>query len=83
MAATASFVGASGCSCPEPVRRWGEAPDVGLLATAYLALAVFFHFHCFWNLHESLERLALPLKVMSLLILLPCIGIVICHQLGF
>lgn len=57
--------------------------DVGLLATAYLALAAFIHFHCFWNLHASLERFALPLKVVSLLTLLPCIGIVIRHQLGF
>lgn len=57
--------------------------DVGLLAIAYLALVAFIHFHCFWNLHESLERLSLPLKVVSLLTLLPCIGIVICLQLGF
>lgn len=57
--------------------------DVGLLATAYLALAAFIHFHCFWNLHESLERFAQPLKVAALLTLLPCICILIYHQLGF
>lgn len=35
--------------------------DVGLLATAYLAMAAFIHFHCFWNLHGSLGRFAQPL----------------------
>lgn len=57
--------------------------DVGILASAYLALSAFIHFHCFWNLHEGLERFAQPLKVTSLLILLPCICTVIYHQIGF
>ena len=57
--------------------------DAPVLATAYLALAAFIHFHCFWNLQEGLDRYAQPLKVVALLIFLLCLCTVILHQLGF
>ena len=56
--------------------------DVGILATAYLALAAFVHFHCFWNLHRKLEYFAQPMKIVALLTFIPCISIVIYRQIG-
>lgn len=56
--------------------------DVALLAGAYLAFAAFIHFHCFWNLHPPLARFTQPLKVTALLIFLPCLCLVIYHQIG-
>lgn len=43
--------------------------DVGTVATAYLALAAFLHFHCFWSLSPRLRRFAKPLKAAALLVL--------------
>jgi len=40
--------------------------DIGTLSTAYLALAAFLHFHCFWSLTPKLKRFAKPLKVVAL-----------------
>lgn len=57
--------------------------DAGFLATAYLGLAAFIHFHCFWNLHRGLERFAQPLKIAALLVILPCFCWVIFHQTAF
>lgn len=56
--------------------------DAVLFSVAVLALAAFLHFHFFWGLHERLWRYSQGLKVLSLLVFLPCIGIVFWHQLG-
>jgi len=57
--------------------------DVPILSAAYMALAAFTHFHCFWSLHPRLWEYAQRLKVLSLLTFLPCLLIVLYHQLGF
>ena len=56
--------------------------DAVLFSVAVLALAAFLHFHFFWGLHERFWRYSQGLKVLSLLVFLPCIGIVIWRQLG-
>ncbi len=55
--------------------------DVHLLCAAYLSIAVFIHAHCFWNLSERLEPYAEKLKVLSLLVFIPCVCIVFWHQI--
>lgn len=55
--------------------------DVLTLASAYMALAVFAHAHCFWNLHEKLHRFAALLKGVSLLVFLACIMRFLYHYL--
>ncbi len=56
--------------------------DGYILAAAYLAMGAFAHFHCFWGLHGRLSAYSQTLKVVSLLIFLPCLLIVIYHQVG-
>lgn len=55
--------------------------DANILVTAYLALAAFIHFHCFWSLQERLEPYAQRLKMLAILILLPCFCLVLWRQL--
>lgn len=59
-----------------------EGGDVYILATAYIALGAFVHFHCFWNLHDRLWKYADRLKIVSLLTFLPCLFVVVVHQMG-
>ena len=54
--------------------------DLPLLAGAYIAFAAFLHFHCYWSLHDRLWPYAQRLKVISLLTFLPCLLLVIYHQ---
>lgn len=56
--------------------RGGEIEFTGAsgaaLSTAYIALGTFFHFHWFWGLSETLWQYSQRLKVLALLIFLPC-----------
>lgn len=56
--------------------------DVYILAAAYMALGAFIHFHCYWNLYESLWVHVNRLKALSLLVFLPCIVTVVLHAIG-
>lgn len=42
------------------------------LSTAYVAFGLFLHFHYCWGLHDRLWRYSQALKIISLLIFLPC-----------
>lgn len=44
------------------------------LAVAYLALGVFLHSHYFWGLHPRLHPWSPLLKLLSLLVFLPCLS---------
>ena len=55
--------------------------DGVILAIAYLALGAFAHFHCFWGLHGRLANYSQALKGVSLLIFLPCLCLVVWHQI--
>ena len=57
--------------------------DVFPLAVAYIALAFFVHVHCVWCLHDRLCEYADRMKIISLLVFLPCLLIVFYHQMGF
>ena len=58
-------------------------PDVRLLGAAYLALAMFLHLHFIWSAHEKWWEYAQRLKVLSLLVFLPCLLVVLYHQVIF
>lgn len=43
-----------------------------ILGIAYAALGLFLHFHYFWGLNERLHRYSQPLKIVSLVVFIPC-----------
>lgn len=55
--------------------------DVRFLGAAYIALAIFLHLHFCWSAHETWWKQVGRLKVLSLLIFLPCLLRVLYHQL--
>lgn len=57
--------------------------DVRFLGAAYIALAAFLHLHFCWSAHATWWQHVSRLKVLSLLIFLPCLLKVLYHQLGF
>jgi hypothetical protein len=44
------------------------------LSCAYLALGAFLHFHWFWGSRPALQRYSQWLKVVALLVFVPCFG---------
>lgn len=44
------------------------------LACVYLAGGLFLHFHFFWGLHPRLYRYSQGLKILCLMVLIPCLG---------
>jgi hypothetical protein len=58
-------------------------PDVLIFAAAYIALAAFMHCHYFWSSHPRWWLCAQRLKVLSILIFLPCLLFGLYRQFGF
>jgi hypothetical protein len=58
-------------------------PDVLIFAAAYIAFAALMHFHYFWSSHPRWWLCAQRLKVLFILIFLPCLLFGLYRQLAF